>query len=169
MALSKLTGSHVQMWELDNKEGRVLKSWCFRTVVPEKALETPLESKESKPVRLKGNQPWILFGKTDAEAEVPILWPPDANSWLFGKDPDARKDWKQKEKRKKEDEMASLIQWTGTWANSRRWWGTEKPSMLQSMGSWRAGHNLEAEQVNLNINHSKSATLICKIGEISIS
>ena len=78
---------------LDNKEGTALKNWCFGTVVLEKTLESPLESKEIKPVNLKGNQPWILFGRTDAEAEAPILWLPDANSQLTGKDPDARKDW----------------------------------------------------------------------------
>ena len=92
------------MWELGHKEGWVLKNWCFRTVVLKKTLESPLESK-IKPVNLKGNQPWILFGRTDAEAEAPVLWPHDANSWLIGKDPDTGKDWRQKEKRVTEDDM----------------------------------------------------------------
>ena len=80
------------MWELDNKEGRTPKNWCFRTVVLEKTLECPLESKEIKPINLIGNQSWIFIGRTDAEDESPILWPPDANSWLTVKDPDAGKD-----------------------------------------------------------------------------
>ena len=105
MALSKLTGSHVQMWELDNKEGRVLKSWCFRTVVLEKALESHLDSKKIKPVNHKGHQPWIFTGMFDAEAEAPKLWLPDAKSQLIGKDVDAGKDWGQEEKGAIEDEM----------------------------------------------------------------
>ena len=78
---------------------RALKNQCFYTVVLENTIESPLENKEIKLVNLKGNQPWIFSGKTDAEAEVPIFWPPDANSWLFGKDSDAGKHWRQKEKR----------------------------------------------------------------------
>ena len=86
------SSSHVWMWELAHKEGWVLKNWCFWTVVLEKMLETPLDCKEIKPVNPKGNQPWIFIGRTDSEAESPILWPPDA-SWLTEKDPDAWKDW----------------------------------------------------------------------------
>ena len=78
--------SHVQLWEFNRKEGRALKNCCFQIVVLEKALETPLDCKEIKPVNPKGNQPWILIERTDAEAEAPILWPPDAKSWLIGKD-----------------------------------------------------------------------------------
>ena len=85
------SSSHVQMWELDHKEGWVL-NWCFWTVVLEKTLESPLDRKEIKPVNPKGNQPWIFIGRTDAEAETPILWPPDVKSWLTGKDPAAGKD-----------------------------------------------------------------------------
>ena len=116
------------MWYLDHKEGRMLKNWCFLTVVVEKTLESPLDCKEIKPVHPKGNQPWIFIGRTDAVTGAPILWPPDVNCWLIGKDPDAGKDWRQKEKRVTEDEMgwmASLIQWTWTWANSGKWWGTD--------------------------------------------
>ena len=86
------------MWELDHKEGWALKNWCFWTVVLEKTLESPLDSKEIKPVNSKGNQSWIFIGRTDAEAEAPILWPPDAKSRLTRKDPDAGKDWRQEEK-----------------------------------------------------------------------
>ena len=94
------------MWELDYKEGRVLKNWCFWTVVLEKTLESPVDSKEIKPVNpKKKNQSWIFIGKTDAEAETPIIWPPDMESWLTGKDPDAGKDWRQEEKGMTEDEM----------------------------------------------------------------
>ena len=88
------------MWELDHKEGWTLKNWCFQIVVPEETLQSPQDSKDIKPVNPKGNQPWIFTGKTDAEAEVPILWPPDAKSWLIGKDPDAGKDWRQRRRRR---------------------------------------------------------------------
>ena len=91
---SGFSSSHVWMWELDHKEGWALKNWCFWTVVLEKILESPLHCK-IKPVNPKGNQPWILIGRPDAEAEAPILWPPDGKSRLFGKDPDAGKDWWQ--------------------------------------------------------------------------
>ena len=96
---------HVWMWELDYKEGWVLKNWCFRTVVLEKTLESPLESKKIKPVNPKGNQSWIFIGRTDAEAEAPILWPPYMKNWLIGKDPNAGKDWRQEEKGMTQDEM----------------------------------------------------------------
>ena len=103
------SSSHVQMWEMDHEEGWALKNWRLRIVVLEKILESPWDSKEIKPVNPKGNQPWIFIGRTDAEA--PILWPPDAKSRLFGKDPDAGKDWKQEEKGVTEDEMVGWHQW----------------------------------------------------------
>ena len=93
------------MWELDHKEGWAPKNWCFQIVVLEKTFEHHLKSKESKPVNLKGNQPWIFIGRTEAEAEAPILWPLDVKRRLFGKDPDVGKDWGQEEKEKTEDEM----------------------------------------------------------------
>ena len=99
------SSSHVWMWQLDHKESWVPKSWCFWTVVLEKTLDSPLNCKEIKPVNPKGNQSWIFIGGTDAEAEAPILWPPNAKSWLIGKDPDAGKDWRQEEKGTTEDEM----------------------------------------------------------------
>ena len=99
------SSSHVWMWELDSKESWVLKNWGFWTVVV-KTLESSLYSKEIQPVHPKGNQSWIFIGRTDAEAETPILWPPDAKSWLIGKDPDAGRDWGQEEKGTTEDEMA---------------------------------------------------------------
>ena len=97
------------MQELDCEERWVLKNWCFWTVVLEKTLESPLDYKEIQPVHPKGNQSWIFIGRTDAEAETPILWPPDAKSWLLGKDPDAGKDWRQEEKGTTEDEMDGII------------------------------------------------------------
>ena len=99
------SSGHVWMWELDYKGSWVPKNWCFWTVVLEKTLESSLNCKEIKPVHPKGNQSWIFIGRTDAEAEAPILWPPDVKNWLTGKDPDARKDWRQEEKGTAEDEM----------------------------------------------------------------
>ena len=92
--------------ELDHKEGWALKNWCFQTVVLEKTLESPLDSKEIKLVNPKGNRPWIVIGRTDSEAEAPILWQPNVKSKLIGKDPDAGEDWMQEEKGAKEGEMA---------------------------------------------------------------
>ena len=94
------------MWELDCEERWALKNWCFWTVVLEKTLESPLDCKEIQPVHPKGDQFWVFVGRTDAEAETPILWPPHVKSWLIGKDPDAGRDWGQEEKRMTEDEMA---------------------------------------------------------------
>ena len=104
------SSSHVWMWELDHKEGRALKNWCLRSVVLAKTLESPLDSK-IKSVNPKRNQPWMFIGKTVAEAEVPILWSPDTKSRLIGKDADAGKDWRQKEKRAAEDEMVKQHHW----------------------------------------------------------
>ena len=97
--------SHACMWELDHKEGWVPHNWCFWTKVLEKTLESSLDSKEIKPVHPEGNQPWISFGRTDAETEAPILWPPDAKSRLIGKDLDGGKDRRQEEKGTTKDEM----------------------------------------------------------------
>ena len=94
------------MWELDYKESRAPKNWCFSTVVLEKTLESPLDRKEIQPVNPKGNQSWIFIGRIDAEAETPVLWPHDAKNWLTGKDPEAGKDWRWKEKGMTEGEMA---------------------------------------------------------------
>ena len=98
------SSSDVRLWELDNKEDWAPKNWCFWIVVLEKTLESPLDSKEIKPVNSKGNQPWLFFGRTDAEAEAPVLWPSDAKSSLTGEDPDAGED-EAKEKGMTEDEM----------------------------------------------------------------
>ena len=103
--------SHVCIWELDYKESWAPKNWCFWTVVLEKALESPLDCKEIQPVYPKGNQSWIFIGRTDAEAEIPILWPPDAKNWLTGKDPDAGKNWRLEKKGTTEDEIVGWHHW----------------------------------------------------------
>ena len=101
------------MWELDHKEGWVLKNWCFWTVVLKKTRESPLDCKELKPVNPKGNQSWIFIGRTDAEAQAQalVLWPPDAKSWLIGKDSDPGQDRRQEEKGMTEDEMFGWHHW----------------------------------------------------------
>ena len=105
------SSSHVWMWELDYKESWAPKNWCFWTVVLEKALESPLDCKEFKPVHPKGNQSWIFIGRTDAEAETPILWSPDVKNWLIGENPDVGKNWKGEDKGTTEDEMIEWHHW----------------------------------------------------------
>ena len=105
------SSSHACMWELDHKESWAPKNSCFRTVVLEKTLENSLDCKEIQPVHPKGDQSWVFIGRTAAEAETPIIWPPDVKSWLTWKDPDAGKDWGQEEKGTTEDEMAGWHHW----------------------------------------------------------
>ena len=154
-----------------------LKNGCFWTVVLQKILESPLDCKEIQPVHPKGDQSWVFIGRTDAEAETPILWPLHAKSWLIGKDPDAGKDWRREEKRMThlkrswcwerlragegddggwDGWMASPTQWTWVWVDSRSWWWTGRPGMLRFMGSQRVGHDrvtvlkFTENQVHLN-------------------
>ena len=140
--------SYVQMLELDHKESWALKNWCFWTVVLEKTLESPLDCKEIQPVNPKGNQSWILIGRTDAEVETPILWPPDAKNCLIWKDPDAGKDWRQQEKEMTEVKMVGwhhrLEGHEFKHALCVGWW-TRKPGMLQSMVSQRVRHDWVTE------------------------
>ena len=105
------SSSHVWIWELDYKESWALKNWCFWSVVWETTLESLLDCKEVKPVDLKGSQSWLFIGRNDAEAETPILRPPDVKNWLIWKDPDAGKDWRQEEKGMTEDGMVGWHQW----------------------------------------------------------
>ena len=105
------SSSRVWMWELNHKESWVSKNWCFWAVVLEKTLECPLDCKEIQPIHPKGDQSWIFIGRTDAEAETPILWPPDAKNCFLGKDPDAGKDWGQEEKGTTEGEMVGWHHW----------------------------------------------------------
>ena len=140
------SSGHVWMWELDYKESSALKNWCFWTVVLEKTLESPLDCKEIQPVHPK-DQSWVFIGRTDVEAETPILWPPDAKSWLTGKDPDAGKDWRQEEKGTTEDEM---VGWQH-WLNGHGFGWTpgvgDGQVGLACCGSWgqRVGHNWATE------------------------
>ena len=99
------------MWELDCEESWALKNWCFWTVVLEKTLQSPLDCKEIQPVHSKGDQSWVFFGRNDAKAKTPVLWPPPAKSLLIGKDSDAGRDWRQEEKGTTEDEMAGWHHW----------------------------------------------------------
>ena len=103
--------SHVWMWELDYKESWTPKNWCFWTVVLEKTLESPLDCKKVQPVHPKGDQSWMFIGRTDVEAETPILWPPDAKNWFIWKDSDAGKNWRQEEKGMTEDDIAGWHHW----------------------------------------------------------
>ena len=138
------SSGHVWMWELDYKESWVPKNWCFWTVVLEKTLESPLDCKEIQPVHPKGDQSWVFIGRTDAEAETPILRPPHEKSWLTGKDPDAGKDWGQEEKGMIEDEMVGWhhrLNGHEFDLSSESWWWTGRPGVLQSMGSQRVGHD----------------------------
>ena len=134
------------MWELDYKESWVPKNWCFWIVVLEKTLESALYYKKIQPVHPK-DQSWLFIGRTDVEAETPTLWPPGVRNRLIGKDPDARKEWRQ-EKATTEDEMVgwpSPVRWTWVWVGSGSWWWTGRPGVLQSMGSQTVGHDWATE------------------------
>ena len=148
------------MWELDHKEDRVPKDWCFWTVVL-KTLESPLDCKEIQPVNPKGNQSWIFIKRTDTEAEAPILWPPDAKSQQVRKDPDAGKDRRLEEKEMTEDELVGChnTQWAWVWASSGRRWRTGKPDMLQSMG-WQSRDSDTTEQLNNKIKTKSGVTIL---------
>ena len=128
---------------------KISGTWIVSVIVVlEKILESPLDCKEIQPVHPKGDQSWIFIGRTDAEAENPILWPPDAKNWLIWKDPDAGKDWRQEEKRMTEDEMVGWhhqLNGHEFWVNSGSWWWTGRPGVLQSMGSQRVGQDWATE------------------------
>ena len=146
------------MWELDYKESWVLKNWCFWTVVLEKTFESSLDCKEIQLVHPKGNQSWIFIGRTDAEAETPLYRPLNAKNWLIWKDPDSGKDWKREEKGTTEDEMVGShhrLDGTWVWLNSRSWWWTGRPAVLQSMGSQRVRHDWATELKRSSV-YSKS-------------
>ena len=139
------------------KENWAPKNWYFWMVVFQKTLESPLDIKEIQPVHPKGNHSWLIIGRTDAEAETPILRPPDAKNWLIGKDPDA---WERLKAggeggdRGWDGWMASPTQWTWVWVSFGSWWWTGKPGMLQTMGSQRVGHDWAT-----SLTHSLRATL----------
>ena len=141
------SSSHVWMWELDYKESWVPKNWCFWTVVLEKTLESLLDCREIQPVHPKGDQSWVFIGRTDVEAETPILWPPDAKNWLTRKDSDAGKDWRWEEKGMTEDEMVGGHPWLNghVWVSSGGWWWTGNPGVVPSMGLQRVRHSWVTE------------------------
>ena len=135
------------MWELDYKENWVQKNWCFLIVVLEKTLEGPLDCKEIQPVHPKGDKSWVFTGRTDAEAETPILWPPHAKSWFIGRDPDAGRDWGRRRRGQQRmrwlDGITDSMDWV--WVNSGSWWWTGRPGMLWFVGSQRVGHDWATE------------------------
>ena len=140
------SSSRVWMRELDYKERWAQENWRFWTVVLEKTCESTLDCKEIQPVHPKRDQSWVFIGRTDAEAETPILWPPHAKSWLTGKDADAGRGWGQVEKGMiAHGWMALPTRWTWVWVGSGSWWWTGKPGVLESMGSQRVGHDWATE------------------------
>ena len=148
------------MWELDYEESWAPKNWCFWSVVLEKTLESPLDCKEIQPVHSKEDQPCDLFGRNDAKAETPVLWPPHVKSWLIGEDSDAGKDWDRRngDDREWDGWMASLTQWTWVWVNSGSWWWTGRPGVLWFMGSQTVWHDWVTE---LYWTESDLACIIC--------
>ena len=141
------------MWELDCEESWAPKNWCFWTVVLEKTLESPLDSKEIKPVQPKGYQSWVFIGKTEAEAKTPILWPPNAKNWLTGNDPDAGNDWRQEEKGTSEDEMFGWHHWLDGHEFE------QAPGDVKDREAWHAavhGMKEESGKVDLKLNIQKT-------------
>ena len=147
------------MWELDYKESWAPKNWCFWTVMLENTLESPLDCKEIQPVHSEGDQPWDFFGRNDAKAETPVLWPPHVKSWLIGKD------WcweglvagGEGDDRGWDGWMASLTQWTWVWVNSGSCWWTGRPGVLRFTRSQRVGHDwaLELNWIKDCVRHTE--------------
>ena len=136
-------------WQEYWNKGGAPDNWSFWTVLLEKTLESPWDCKEIKPVHPKGDQPWVFIGRTDAEAETPILWPLDTKSQLIGKESDAGKDWKREEKgndRGWDGWIASLTEWTWVWASSGRCWRTGRPGTLESRESQKVRQDWGTEQ-----------------------
>ena len=148
------SSSHVWMWELDYRESWA-QNWCFWTVVLEKTLESPLGCKEIQLVNPKGNQSWIFIGRTDAEAETPIFWPPDAKNWVIGKDPDSVKDWRQEEKGTPEDEMVGCHHWLNGHEFEQAPGAGEEQGNLVCCSPWCYKYSDMIEQLNwAKLNHA---------------
>jgi len=143
----RFSSGHVWMWELDYNESWAQKNWCFWTAVLEKTLESPLDCKEIQPVHPKGDQSWIFIGRTDAEAETPILWSSETKNWLIGKDWcwEGLKVGGEGDDRGWDSWMASPTQWTWVCVNSGSWWWTGRRGVLQFMGSQEVGHDWATE------------------------
>ena len=146
--------SHVWMWELDCKENWEPNNWCFWTAVLEKTLESLLDCK-IKPVNPKGNQLRIFIGRTDAEAEVPILWPPDAKNWLIGKDPNAEKDWGQEEKGMAGDEMVGWHHWLNGHEFEQTLGDGEGQGSLVRCSPWGRKESDMTERLNCTVLEAK--------------
>ena len=149
-----ISSSHVQMWELDHKEGWAPKNWCFWTVVLEKTLESLLDCKEIQSVHPKGNQSWIFIRRTDAEAETPILWPPNVKSRLIGKDLDAGKDWGQEVKGITEDETVGWHHWLNGHESEQVLGDGEGQGSLACYSPWGCKALNMTERLNNNNNYS---------------
>ena len=146
-----------ESWTVKKAECRRIDAfelWCWRRLL----RVSPLDCKEMQPVHSKGDQSWVLIGRTDAKAETPALWPPQVKSWLIGKDSDAGRNWGQEEKGTTgwDGWMASPTQWTWVWVNAKSWWWTGGPGMLRFMGSQRVGHDWATE-----LNWTDTISFLC--------
>ena len=140
---------HVWMWELDCEESWAPNNWCFWTVVMEKTLVSPLDCKETQPVHSEGDQSWVFIGRTDAEAETPVLWPPHVNSWLIGKYSDAGRDWGQEQKGTTENETAGWHHWLDSITDSVSL--SELRELVMDREAWRVAiHGVAKSQTWLS-------------------
>ena len=157
------SSSCVWMWELDYNKSWAPKNWCFWTMVLEKTLESPLDCKEIQPVNPKGDQSWIFIGRTDNEAETPMLWPPDVKNWVTGKDPDAGKDWRWEEKGMTEDEMVG-------WHHRRNGHGFGKPrELVMDREAWGAAVHRAAKSRTRLSDWTELNTFILSVKFIQLS